>query len=201
MKRILMIAAILLAGLTAADAKSGLGVKAGLNFSNIKDVSAGSFTGYQAGIAYNLDLPLGFSIQPSLAYSVKGASLGAEDVATTDFSIGYLEFMASVQWGIDLLVLRPFLDVTPFVGYGVNGNGALKELWKGDAMNKLEYGLGLGAGLDVWRFQVVCRYNWNLGGLMNVADMADDGFGATDAYKTLKNANFGGVTLTLAYFF
>ena len=61
--------------------------------------------------------------------------------------------------------------------------------------------LGLGAGLDIWRFQVVCRYNWNFGGLMKANEMVDDGLGALDAYKTLKNANFGGVTLSLAYFF
>ena len=50
-------------------------------------------------------------------------------------------------------------------------------------------------------FQVVCRYNWNFGGLMKANEMVDDGLGALDAYKTLKNANFGGVTLSLAYFF
>jgi hypothetical protein len=200
MKKILLIAAILFAGL-AADAKSGFGLKAGLNFSNMDELSAGSYTGYQAGLAFNLDLPLGFSIQPALAYSVKGANFGVENIKTMDLSVGYLELMASLQWGIDLLVLRPFLDVSPFVGYGINGGGDLKELWKSEGMNKLEYGLGLGAGLDIWRFQVVCRYNWNFGGLMKANEMVDDGLGAIDAYKTLKNANFGGVTLSLAYFF
>ena len=201
MKKILLIAAVLFAGLTAADAKSGFGVKAGMNFSSVKDISAGSHTGFQAGLAYNLDLPLGFSVQPSLNYSVKGANFGLEGISTSDFSIGYLEAMASVQWGIDLLVLRPFLDLSPYVGYGINGGGDLENLWNSESLNKLECGVGLGAGIDIWHFQVVCRYNWNFGGLMKTSEMVDNGLGALDVYKTLKNANFGGVTLSLAYFF
>lgn len=204
MKKILLALVLLYAGLAAADAKSGFGIKAGLNFStaDIKEINAGTLTRYQAGIAYNLDLPLGFSVQPSLVYNVKGASLGVEDIASTDLSVGYLELMASLQWGPDLLIFRPFFDITPFVGYGINGSfGEIKDIWSGDGLNRLEYGLGLGAGLDIWRFQVVCRYNWNFGGLLKTTKAAEDGFGFSDAYNTMKNGNFGGVSLSIAYFF
>ena len=114
--------------------------------------------------------------------------------------MGYLEFMTSVQWGLDLIVARPFLDVSPFVGYALNGAGAVEELWKEDAVNKLDYGIGIGAGLDLWKLQLVCRYNWNMGNLMKSADTVQNG-NALDKYKMVKGANFGGLTVSLAYFF
>ena len=55
--------------------------------------------------------------------------------------------------------------------------------------------------MDIWRFQVVCRYNWNFGGLLKTTKAAEDGFGFSDAYNTMKNGNFGGVSLSIAYFF
>ena len=81
----------------------------------------------------------------------------------------------SVQWGPDLLLFRPFLDVTPFFGYALNDEVTgpevaavsedAKNKWEG--INRVEYGLGLGAGLEVWKLQLVCRYNWNFGNLFD----------------------------------
>ena len=168
----------------------------------------GSAASYQLGVAYNLDLPFGLSIQPALQYNVKGANLGVDtgildkELTTEKLSVGYLELMASVQWGLDLIAIRPFLDVSPFVGYAINGKfGDVKDLWGEGGINRLEYGIGIGAGLDIWKFQAICRYTWNLGNLMNTVDAVEDGFNMIEKYKTLKNANFGGVTVSLAYFF
>jgi len=191
MRRFLFAAAFFLMSLCFAEKVSagGFGVLGGVNFStmNIKEINTRSITQWHAGVAYKLNLPLGFHLQPALLYNVKGTEL---DQLKSNLSVGYLEFMASVQWGIDLILFRPFIDVSPFVGYGLNGWGNLKDLWKKDA-NKFEYGVGIGGGLDIWRFQIAARYNWNLGPLMN----------NKIGVETLKNANFGGVTVSLAYFF
>jgi hypothetical protein len=80
--------------------------------------------------------------------------------------------------------------VAPFIGYGLEGWGNLKSQWK-DAGNKFEYGAGVGGGLQIWRFQLTARYNWNFGKLMQ----------ATDIKADMKNANFSGVSLSLALFF
>ena len=198
-------AAILFAGLTAAQAKTGFGIKAGVNFptekiSEIADVSPASF---HVGMAYNLNIPLvGVSIQPALQYNLKQSALEIEDGVEKmeQMSMGYLEFMTSIQWGLDLLIARPFLDVSPFVGYALNGEGAVKELWSEDAVNKLDYGVGIGAGLDVWKLQFVCRYNWNMGNLMKSVDTVQNG-NVLQKYKLVNGANFGGLTVSLAYFF
>ena len=169
MKRLIAIVAAGLISLAAVnDINAGnFGFFGGANFStmNLKELNAGTMTQWHAGMAYRFDLPLGFKIQPALMYNVKGAKVG-NDWVSNDLSIGYLEFMASCQWGPDLLLFRPFVEVSPFLGYGINGSwGDVTDLWKGDGINRVEYGLGLGAGIEVWRFQLTARYNWNFGRL------------------------------------
>lgn len=191
MKKFIAAAALFLMSLSFGGKLSAgnFGVIGGANFSttNIKEIQSNTMTQWHAGLAYNMNLPLGFHLQPALLYSVKGANLNVSEI---NFSVGYLELMASVQWGIDLILFRPFLDVSPFVGCAVNSVGDLTGLWKNGG-NTLEYGAGVGGGLDIWRFQLVARYNWNFGKLFNT----------TDNYEALKNANFRGVTLSLTYFF
>jgi hypothetical protein len=121
--------------------------------------------------------------------------------------VGYLELPVSVQWGPDLLLFRPFLDVTPFVGYAVNSTiktEALNALevvtkndWDGFSMNRFSYGLGLGGGIEVWRLQFICRYNWNFGPLFD----ADGALNVQPVNELFKDKNFGGVTLSLAFMF
>ena len=191
MKQFLAAAALFLMSLCFGDRMSAgnFGVLGGANFyaTNIKQINANTVTQWHAGVTYKMNLPLGFHLQPALLYNVKGADLNVSDA---NLSVGYLELMASVQWGIDLILFRPFIDVSPFVGYGLESCGSLKDLWKEDG-NRLEYGAGVGGGLDIWRFQIAARYNWNLGKIMSSAK----------TFETLKNADFSGVTLSLVYFF
>jgi hypothetical protein len=207
MKRLIAIVAAGLISLAAVnDINAGnFGFFGGANFStmNLKELNAGTMTQWHAGMAYRFDLPLGFKIQPALMYNVKGAKVG-NDWVSNDLSIGYLEFMASCQWGPDLLLFRPFVEVSPFLGYGINGSwGDVTDLWKGDGINRVEYGLGLGAGIEVWRFQLTARYNWNFGRLSAAPQASEEGLfgGIGQIYNKFNDANFGGFTLTLAYFF
>ena len=192
-----VLAVFLLAGISAS-AQAKWGVTAGLNFNTSKfsEVDVKARTGWSVGGTCLVDLPLGFSVQPSLLYHQKGANITNE----LSQSMGFLELPVSVQWGPDLLLFRPFLDVSPFVGYGINTK-VKSDFTKGalqDSLNRLEYGVGVGVGLDVWRLQLIARYNWNFGPILNQDDyvnfdiIPDAGFG--------KN-NFRGVTLSLALLF
>ena len=67
----------------------------------------------------------------------------------------------------------------------------------------MEYGLGLGGGLEIWKVQVVCRYNWNFGQLFDASGTAAD---TADFFGNAKESvfdgkNFGGVTLSVALLF
>lgn len=190
------------------------GVVAGASFTNIREVSTDMATGFHAGVSYKFRLPLGFAVQPSVLYHMKSSLVeGAiADVTTFDYKMGYVEVPVSLQWGPDLLMFRPFVDVTPFVGYALNNEASgvklqgefmskVQNKWEG--VNRLEYGLGLGGGIEIWKLQLVCRYNWNFGDLFNAdggtADWNEIWNTATDSVKTGKN--FGGVTLSLAFLF
>lgn len=190
----------------SAYAGAKWGVTAGLGFNNSKftEVDVEAKTGWNAGLTFDFDLPLGFSLQPSLVYHQKGANL----VEGVSQSMGFVELPVSVQWGPDLLIFRPFLDVTPYVGYALTndfkadlaGIVSVKDgSWEGK--QRLEYGLGLGAGLDVWKFRLIARYNWNFGSLYNVDEWSDIKNSINFDDLNAESPNFGGVTVSLSYFF
>ena len=202
---VIVLFATALTGVTTASA-GNFGVVGGASFLGIRDVSAGVTTSYHAGLTYKFKLPAGFAIQPSLLYHMKNSAYdsGASEV---DLKVGYVELPVSFQWGPDLLLFRPFLDVSPFVGYGVHqdfdmlgfddpGKVVMTDAWK--HVNRLEYGLGIGGGIEIWKLQLVCRYNWNFGSLLNQDNKVD----VSDILRQeLNDKNFGGVTLSLALLF
>lgn len=215
MKKIILTAvlavSLMFAGMTDSAAQLRYGVIGGATFSkfNKSEIFKGeNMTQYHAGLTLQLKLPLGFSIQPSLIYQVKGSKLGVQELtaAATDLSVGYLELPVSVQWGPDLLLFRPFLDVTPFVGYGLNnklsmvGTDVIKNAWSENGLSRWEYGIGVGIGLEIWKFQVIGRYNWNFGSLMDFKSDIDGGVGSA-LKNTFERGKFGGFTLTAAILF
>lgn len=218
MKRFLtfVFSAVLLSAVAAESfAQSRFGVIGGVNFSTskLKELNRSTMTQYHAGFTCKLDLPLGFSLQPSLIYNVKGARM--QGVLTGndrfDISMGYLELPVSLQWGPDLLIFRPFLDVTPYIGYALNNRlvnssapealslDSQKNVWDA-GLKRLEYGLGLGAGIEIWRFQLIGRYNWNFGPVHNGGGKSDAQFSEM-VEKAFDKSNFGGFSLSLAFLF
>ena len=194
-------------GAYTSEAK-GLGVTAGASFLNLRSISVDATTGYHAGLTYQFNLPFKFTIQPSLVYHMKSSVVEdvIENATPIDIKTGYLELPVSLQWGPDLILFRPFVDVTPFIGYGLNkqvtGGEVTKSSDKWDGWNRFEYGLGLGIGLDVWRLQIIGRYNWNFGSLVD----ADGNFPTgNDVLSNMKSVfqgnNYGGVTLSVSFMF
>lgn len=196
---ILVIGLFALLGAERLSAQVNYGVIGGATFSttSIKEINKGTMTQYHAGATLRVKLPVGFSIQPSLLYQVKGATMDLS-MFEGDMTISFVELPISLQWGPDLLLFRPFLDVTPFVGYALSNKFkteglVIKNDW--DDINRWEYGVGVGVGLDIWKFQVIARYNWNLGSLskpdtnMNFGEFAS------------QNLTFGGFTLSAAFLF
>ena len=224
MKRILVIlllsaAAFLVLPASSASAQGRFGVIGGMTFSTAEQQSLNRSTmnRYHVGVTYQLKLPFGFSIQPALQYHVKGAKLGGvirdTDLNNTcDLTIGYLELPVSVQWGPDLLLFRPFLDVTPYIGCGLNNrmdayieNFRPRDPVRNDwtELNRFEYGLGVGVGIEIWKFQVIGRYNWNFGSLYARDDASEPDFSLVGIMREAfsKGRNLGGFTLTLSLLF
>ena len=199
MKRLftIVLTAVLSVVLTSEALAQKYGVTGGATFTSLQNIENSSKTGWNAGATVQFKLPLGFSIQPSLLYDTKIVQTGVAEL-----SVDYLELPVGVQWGPDLLVFRPFLEISPFVGYALDSNLSddvlmTADQWKTSNLNRLSYGLGLGGGIEVWRFQVLCRYSWNFGPLFNNQGAAE----AAPLKHAFGNTNFGGVTLSLAFMF
>lgn len=175
------------------------GITGGLTSSSskIKDVSTKSIALYHAGITAEIPLGAGFAFQPSLLYQMKGMSLDKWTDSTgqqinQDFEtkVGYLELPLQLQWGPDLWLFRPYGFVEPFAGYKINaGKSDYSE-----ELRKVEYGLGLGAGIDIWHLQFSAKYFWNFGGIYN-SDIQNT------ANTSKEGSNFNGIAFSLAIFF
>lgn len=203
MKRILLAISALMLLVTVQASAQGFGVTAGMNFNSAKvsDIKLDSKIGWSVGLTYGINLPIGFSIQPSIVYIQKSADYSPSENISSVHKVGSINVPVSVQWGPDLIVARPFIDVTPYIGYSLTNKfeQGFGDVLGGEASlkNAFEYGVGIGAGLNIWRLQAIVRYNWNFGTLGNIKDYADIGIGDIDP----NNETFGGVSLSLAYFF
>ena len=215
MKKLIAIsAAILMAALlsTDADAKR-FGIKAGVNVTdlNVENVESVGALGYQAGISWQFDLPLGFAIQPDILYHVKATKF---DQVESQLGFGYVEVPVNIQWGLRLAdrKVRIFAQASPFVGYAVAQTGDFdsvfdqmgvdKELLdkvgvntdsidKWANVNRFSYGAGLGAGVQFGFLQLTAQYNWNFGNSLEGKEF--------DAL--FNKSNFGGYTVSLAFMF
>ena len=190
MKKIFSILTLaLLIAAVPANAQPGkdffnLGVKAGLNFSNMSGMDDAfesgflkTYTGFNAGLVFNFNLPLGFEINPELQYVQSGITtpgysgeiLGiGYEIPASKFSSGSLRVPINIQWGFRFLnVIKPYVVVSPYVGAVLFGNGSIlgADLDKetvNQFLNRFQYGIGVGAGIYVWRFQVSFKWNWDL---------------------------------------
>ena len=168
MKKILTLIVALVATATVAHAQ--FGIVGGVNFSNAKFDNASQFidaaksaTLFHAGVAWKLGLPLGFAIQPELTYQMKGAK-----ISELNYKNGYIELGAGVQWGPDLIIARPYVFAEPFIGYLVNPDKTISNA--SDVTKKLEYGIGLGGGVELFKhIQVSVQWFRNLGNVVDTS--------------------------------
>ena len=215
MKKNLVI--LMLALMASPVLNAGNGVRFGLlggftsSSTNVEKMELSSVSLYHAGAALQVPIWPAFAMQFQLQYQVKGATLDKMDTSpaslrSLETQVGYLELPVQFQLRIPLPVVRPYLFGEPFVGYALNMNtkSLQEEIKDFDKANisRMEYGLGLGGGVEFWKMQVSARYFWNFGSLC-----ADDGLVSTDAIaETVTSAfkdkrNFNGISVTAVLFF
>ena len=114
---------------------------------------------------------------------------------------GFLEIPVQLQAGVDLGVARVYGFAEPFVGYAISNaaavNGtAVKDLNWENIKSRLEYGVGLGVGVElIQHVQVSVKYFWNMGDLYN----GDVSFGG--ATKTIAESKASGIAASVALLF
>lgn len=207
MKRILILLTAFM--LLSVQGFSQFGIKGGLNFTSFGDIELGKNasykstlekrTGYHIGLLYKAKIPLiGIAIQPELLFSQVNSTLTINGItgstsqqnSATDMKVSYLQLPVGLQWGIDLMLFRPFIQAVPYIGYSFARDNSNKNMeWN---INKFRYGIGVGAGLDIWKLQISGKYNWDLG---KVADFKWQGI------DTFKGGKSKGFELSLALLF
>jgi len=202
MKRLLILAVFTIVSFSAY---AQFGVKFGLNFNSMKDVhvtnadaTVSAKTGINAGILYRLRLPMGFAIQPELLYISKNSEVKVKSENSTDTyntRMDYLQLPVNIQLGVDLVLLRPFIQLSPYIGYALSKGGEFSDV-RWDNFDRFSYGIGLGAGIDIWKFQFGCRYCWDLG---NFSDFKANEI--PDQMENLKNSKNKGFEISAAFIF
>ena len=222
-KIVAAIVVVILASSLYADAgdRSGarLGIMAGFtsSSSNAKNLDPSSIGRYHFGVTAEIPVAFGFAVQPSVLYQAKGTKLSDANIDNfkLDAKVSYIEIPVQIQWGPDLMAFRPYVFAEPFVGYGLYSKvkGTSPSLTAADllesyssksfsesALSRWEYGLGLGAGIDVWKMQVSVKYYWNFGSLYSESGkMNNVGKHVKDAFKD--GRNFNGISFSLAFMF
>lgn len=210
MKKIIMLAVSMLMA-AALSAQVSFGIKGGVNFNSMSDIQLkgtdlkaafDNRTGFNAGIALQAKLPVpvvSLAIQPELLYTSKGGILKANSIPgspSANIRMDYLQLPVSLQVGLDLMLVRPYVEVVPFVGYAVGKFNDIQNIeWQN--LNRFDYGVGLGIGVDIWKFQLSGRYTWSLGRL---GDFKDEGIGEV-VESAFTSSKMRGFELSLAFFF
>ena len=202
MKKFLVVIATLL---IAVSAHAQFGIVAGVTSSktNLKDAiaDAQNITQYHVGVTYKMDLGL-LAIQPSIIYNMKGTKLNVAELTSTelDYKTGYIEIPVQLQVGLNLGVARIYGFAEPFIGYAISNAATLsgqdlKADWD-NVKSRLEYGVGLGIGVELIKHvQVSAKYFWNMG------DMYGTTLSFAGITKTIGEQKASGIAASVALLF
>lgn len=217
MKKLFLTIALALLTFTAANAQ--FGIIGGFTSSSTKLPKGTNWSAevknaplWHAGVAYKIGMGPFFTLQPQLVYQTKGSKVndGARDFKS---QAGFVELELSAQLGLDLLMLRPFIMLEPFIGYDVTPgeilNGSITGIsfdevnkYLRNAKNKFEVGFGVGGGIEVMRHvQVSVQWFMNAGKLFNEDKLAADTVMKAIATNYKDINNYQGLKVTVGIFF
>ena len=202
----------------AASASAQIGISAGLTSSSTTldgayaDVVSGAVNQYHVGLTYKIGIGNLLAIQPSVLYNVKGSNFNVEDLTSTslNFKTGFVEVPVQVQLGFGLGTLaRVYALAEPYVGYAITNEVTTKsaiaaaantqQTWD-NVKNRLEYGVGVGAGVELLRhLQVSVKYFWTLSDLYGLQDAKLDNIINSLSNINMKNANGVAATVTILF--
>lgn len=162
---------------TNAQLLPELGIKGGANFATINNTSgAETKTGVLAGMYIRIALPASpMAIQPELLFAQYGANAEGSDAF---FTLDYIQFpvLFKFGFGIPAAPVRPNVFFGPYMGFNTKAkaeDGSGNSLDRDDAVRDTDFGIVVGAGLDVSKFRLGLRYTAGLTNLYE--DNIEDG--------------------------
>ena len=177
MKKLRLVAVVaMLAIVTVASAQMNLGIKGGVNYSNIMGKDASDLyeakIGFNAGLAADFNFAPEMAIQTGLFFTTKGANFKATNKASIDLM--YLQMPIHFAYKVSVTHgTRVVLHAGPYVAYGVSGKAKYKDIsvdvfkeynFLGNsysAIQRFDAGVGLGVGAEFGQFLV--DIGWDMG--------------------------------------
>jgi hypothetical protein len=166
------------------QAQVKFGPKAGLNLSTMTlsymgvSIDPTILIGFNVGVLSEIPLSGNLSIQPAILYSTKGSkfSVMSEEM---QISPSFIEIPVNVVYKFDLGSIKVFLNAGPYAAYGIGGKvdsgGESADIVFGteetDDMKPMDFGLNIGAGIEISR--IIISANYGLG-LANLAPVTTD---------------------------
>jgi len=139
------------------------GITAGQNTATIKSQKGSSqdvIKGLMGGAAVQIAWPKGYVLQPEILYSQKGCVFAGGEYR---YDIDYLEVPIKVMYRLYMAEVKPFFFVAPYGAYAIRlseyGDKNIVGTFT-NQINKLDFGIGAGAGFDAWKFQISFKYSW-----------------------------------------
>lgn len=201
----LLLATILISGFCSSSYAQVFGIRGGLNLSNLSekdndnryDESNKNKIGFHIGGTVDFPISDIFSVETGLILTTKGMkyeeSIG-NMFATYDvkskMTLYYLDIPITAKFAFDLGGSKLFVLAGPYIGVGLFGNAKSEVTingrtessndaveWGSDGLNRLDYGLTLGAGVQFNALLVGLYYNY---GLANISSYSDNGYRANN---------------------
>lgn len=177
------------------------GVKAGMNLSNMlmkddDETYSDEFKmkpGFHAGVTAEIPVDEIFSVETGLFLSTKGFKMCEEEEYMDEYyemeakiNLLYLDIPILAKVSYDTGGLKVFGALGPYIGMGISGKTEMTGTYNGDSesetedvewgsendLKRLDYGLSIGAGVEINSIVVGVSYNL---GLANIAADSDYG--------------------------
>lgn len=178
LQKIALVFVLALGTTTVANAQESgnakFGIKGGLNMSNLytEDVDDQNvLLGFNLGLFVEMPITSRISIQPELLYTTKGAELKYDNSfaqGTGKFRLNYIEVPLLMKlnltdnFNVHFGPYAAYLVNSKITNEDENGNINFEEDIDEDDLNKLDFGLAAGFGINFDGFGIGARYNYGL---------------------------------------
>lgn len=186
---ILLFALFIMFAVTGVQAQVKFGPKAGVNLSTMTLKSSGlsldpkMLIGFHAGIISEIGLTENLKLQPGILFSSKGSKYELsllEQAFELTMSPGVIEVPVNVLYSFGAGTTKLNLFAGPYVAYGFTGkiksSGESLDISYGstidDDMKPLDFGLNIGAGVNINGLLITAQYGLGLANLS--PDSSDD---------------------------